>query len=151
MADADATAPGGGSGGGQSQEPRLAPPTDDDEEEQPKSYPPDGTILPAYTGAAPPKPHAGDADPLLVSRIPPFPTDDELRALLTAAPLSYTEARAVLGDTGEEDEAARYPARRFCGVCGYWGRVRCTKCGARVCALDCLDVHRQECFTRYGM
>lgn len=45
----------------------------------------------------------------------------------------------------------RYPPRYFCEVCGYWGRVRCTKCGARVCALDCLEVHREECLARYGL
>lgn len=144
MTDADAT------NATDSQQPRLAPPADDEASDRPTSYPADGTILPAYTGAAPPKSHTGDTDPLLVSRVPPFPTDDELRALMTAPPLSYLEARARFGDE-DEDGAARYPVRQFCGVCGYWGRVRCTKCGARVCALDCLEVHRQECFTRYGI
>lgn len=148
MADADASAPISSSSAPQHQhqQPRLAPPADDSE---PTSYPADGTVLPAYTGAAPPRSHAGDADPLLASRVPPFPTDAELRALLAAPPLSYPEARAQCGDGG--DGTPRYPARRFCGVCGYWGRVRCAKCGARVCALDCLDVHREECFTRYGI
>ncbi|KAK1835553.1 hypothetical protein QBC39DRAFT_249730 [Podospora conica] len=117
-----------------------------DPEPAAESYPPDGTILPAYRRAPPPS-HPGDDDPLLVSHVPPFPTDDELRALMTAPPLSYLEARAACGG-GDE---ARYPARAFCEVCGYWGRVRCVKCGARVCALDCLDVHRQECVTRYGL
>lgn len=113
--------------------------------EEPQSYPPDGTILPPYRRPPPPS-HPGDDDPLLVSHVPPFPTDDELRALMTAPPLSYLEARAACGS-----DEARYPARVFCEVCGYWGRVRCVKCGARVCALDCLDVHRQECVTRYGL
>ncbi|KAK0745919.1 hypothetical protein B0T18DRAFT_480423 [Schizothecium vesticola] len=113
--------------------------------EEPQSYPPDGTILPPYRRPPPPS-HPCDDDPLLVSHVPPFPTDDELRALMTAPPLSYLEARAARGS-----DEARYPARVFCEVCGYWGRVRCVKCGARVCALDCLDVHRQECVTRYGL
>ncbi|KAK5663393.1 hypothetical protein OQA88_3821 [Cercophora sp. LCS_1] len=81
-----------------------APPT----EQQPvvvASYPPDGTILPAYK-KAPPAAHPGDSDPLLVSRVPPFPTDEELRALMTAPPLSYLEARATWGE-----EEGKYPIR----------------------------------------
>ncbi|AEO53993.1 hypothetical protein MYCTH_2136876 [Thermothelomyces thermophilus ATCC 42464] len=103
-------------------------------------------ILPPY-GRSPPPPHPGDADPLLVSRVPPFPSDDELRALMTAPPLSYLEARAGW----DEDGPGRYPVRVFCAVCGYWGRVKCMKCGTRVCALDCLEAHREECVTRYGL
>ncbi|EGZ77156.1 hypothetical protein NEUTE2DRAFT_78310 [Neurospora tetrasperma FGSC 2509] len=105
-----------------------------------------GTILPAYN-RPPPTPHPGDDDPLLVSHVPPFPTDEELRALITAPPLSYLEARAQW----TEEEEGRYPARRFCEVCGYWGRVKCIKCGARVCALECLEAHREECLVRYGL
>lgn len=123
------------------------------------------TILPPYAGRTP-APHAADADPLLVSRVPPLPTDDELRALLLAPPAPYPElmARGYDGDgddDGDDDEdestgssrgrPRRYPARVFCAVCGYWGRVKCIKCGTRVCALDCLDVHREECVTRYGI
>ncbi|KAH9909041.1 hypothetical protein F4778DRAFT_715030 [Xylariomycetidae sp. FL2044] len=96
-----------------------------------------------------PHSHPQDANPLLQSRVPPAPTAHELRALTTAAaahPLSYLEAGAGWGD-----EDRRYPTRRFCEVCGYWGRVRCGKCGARVCALDCLEAHREECVGRYGM
>lgn len=91
----------------------------------------------------PPAAHPGDGDPLLASRVPALPTDGEMRRLLAAAPLSYGEAR------GNWDEA--YPARVFCEVCGYWGRVRCLKCGTRVCALECLETHREECVTRYGI
>ncbi|KAK0632396.1 hypothetical protein B0T14DRAFT_416175 [Immersiella caudata] len=115
------------------------------DEDPPQSYPPDGTILPAYQKPPPPA-HPSDNDPLLVSRIPPFPSDGELRALMTAPPLSYLEARGTWG--GEE---TGYPTRVFCEVCGYWGRVRCMKCGARVCALDCLEMHKAECVTRYGL
>lgn len=89
---------------------------------------------------------AGDADPLLESWLPPLPKDEELRELLRAPPLNYNQAR---GEWTEDDR--RYPPRQFCEVCGYWGRVRCMKCGTRVCALDCLDVHREECVTRYGL
>ncbi|KAM7182772.1 hypothetical protein V8F33_014029 [Rhypophila sp. PSN 637] len=111
----------------------------------PQMYPPDGTILPPYRRAPPPK-HEGDNDPLLVSYVPSFPTDDELRALFTAPPLSYLEARAAWGE-----EESRYPPRSFCDVCGYWGRVRCLKCGVRTCALACLNTHKEECVTRYGL
>ncbi|KAK4165667.1 hypothetical protein QBC43DRAFT_377725 [Cladorrhinum sp. PSN259] len=111
----------------------------------PQSYPPDGTILPAYRKPPPPT-HPGDNDPLLVSVVPPFPSDEELRALMTAPPLNYFEARAVW-----DDEEARYPARVFCEVCGYWGRVKCMKCAVRVCALSCLETHKEECVTRYGL
>lgn len=79
----------------------------------------------------------------LESRVPAMPTDEELRRLLAAPALSYGEA------TGNWEE--KYPTRAFCEVCGYWGRVRCMKCGTRVCALDCLELHREECVTRYGL
>ncbi|KAM3483752.1 hypothetical protein MY8738_002802 [Beauveria namnaoensis] len=91
----------------------------------------------------PPLAHPGDADPLLVSRVPPLPTEVEMRRLLAAPPLSYGEARG--------NWTATYPVRVFCEVCGYWGRVRCLKCGTRVCALECLETHREECVTRYGI
>ncbi|KAG8416938.1 hypothetical protein J3459_013516, partial [Metarhizium acridum] len=41
---------------------------------------------------APPAPHPGDDDPLLVSRVPEMPSDAELRRLLAHPPLSYLEA-----------------------------------------------------------
>ncbi|KAK8083090.1 hypothetical protein PG996_001871 [Apiospora saccharicola] len=103
------------------------------------------TILLPYKGPLP-APHPRDDDPLLVSRVPPMPTDEELKTLLAAPPLTYLEARASWGA-----EDSKYPVRMFCEVCGYWGRVKCIKCGTRVCALDCLDTHREECVTRYGL
>nr|CAD79675.1 hypothetical protein [Neurospora crassa] len=84
----------------------ATPPPTTTEQPNIQSYPPDGTILPAYN-RPPPTPHPGDDDPLLVSRVPPFPTDEELRALITAPPLSYLEARAQW----TEEEEGRYPAR----------------------------------------
>lgn len=92
-----------------------------------------------------PASHPGDNDPLLISRVPDPPSDEEIRALLAHPPLTYLEAR------GTWDESDRPPARVFCEVCGYWGRVRCMKCGTRVCALDCLETHREGCVTRYGI
>lgn len=105
-------------------------------------------VMPTYTlftqsYRPPPLAHAGDLDPLLISKVPPMPTDEEMKKLLNRPQLSYGEA------TGEA--AGTYPTRVFCEVCGYWGRVRCMKCGARVCALECLETHREECVTRYGL
>ncbi|EON97928.1 putative hit finger domain-containing protein [Phaeoacremonium minimum UCRPA7] len=107
---------------------------------------PESAILAPYT-KQPPAAHPADADPLLETNswVPPLPTDDELRELMTALPLNYNQAR---GTWGPDD--ARYPPRHFCELCGYWGRVRCMKCGTRVCALDCLELHREECVTRFG-
>lgn len=91
--------------------------------------------------------HPGDNEALLRSRVPPLPTDAELRALLAQPALTYGEAKGRYDEYGE----GSYPRRVFCEVCGYWGRVRCMKCGTRVCALQCLDLHREECVTRYGL
>ncbi|CAN8098926.1 unnamed protein product [Discula destructiva] len=90
--------------------------------------------------------HPEDNNPLLESWLPPLPTDQELRELIKAPPLNFNQARGTWGD-----DQTRYPPRSFCEVCGYWGRVRCMKCGTKVCALDCLDVHREDCITRYGL
>ncbi|KAI1172442.1 hypothetical protein F4777DRAFT_513991 [Nemania sp. FL0916] len=131
---------------------RDAPPlqTTDDQPQAPRS-----AILTPYT--LPPT-HPEDTNPLLASRLPTLPSDDELRALLSAAPLSYLEARGTWpwppasSSTGEsQGQQQQYPTRVFCAVCGYWGRVRCMKCGTRVCALECLETHREECITRYGL
>jgi zinc finger HIT domain-containing protein 1 len=93
------------------------------------------------------KPHPGDRDPLLKSRVPAMPGREEVAALVRAPALTYLEARAR---GGEGAGAGTGPPRRFCEMCGYWGRVRCTKCGTRVCALECLRSHQEECYTRYG-
>ncbi|KAH8675386.1 HIT zinc finger protein [Xylariales sp. PMI_506] len=103
------------------------------------------SVLQPYTGPLP-KAHPSDNDPLLISRVPPLPSDDELRELLAAPHLNYLEAQA-----GWNEEDQKYPVRVFCAVCGYWGRVQCMKCGTRVCALECLEAHREECLTRYGI
>jgi len=104
--------------------------------------PPETNLLPLSQDLTP---HPGDNDPLLKSRIPPVPTAAVLVDLLAAPPLTYTEARAKLS---EED--LRRPVRSFCEICGYWGRVKCMKCGSKVCALECLRTHQEDCFTRYG-
>lgn len=91
-------------------------------------------------------PHPGDKDPLLISHIPPVPTQAELEKLIAAPPLTYMEAKGEL-----TDEDLRKPSRSFCEICGYWGRVKCMKCGTRVCALECLKTHQEDCYTRYGV
>ncbi|RBQ93298.1 hypothetical protein VDGD_03049 [Verticillium dahliae] len=127
-------------------EPEPAPETPDVEmEDAPTEVPTAPPILTPYEKDPPPA-HPGDSDPLLASVLPDLPDDEELRRLLAHPPLKYTEAQA-----GWSEADRQYPVRRFCEVCGYWGRVRCMKCGTRVCALDCLEVHREECVTRYGL
>ncbi|KAM0329820.1 hypothetical protein ACHAQA_003984 [Verticillium albo-atrum] len=127
-------------------EPEPEPETPDVEmEDAPEETTPPVPILTPYEKDPPPS-HPGDSDALLVSVLPELPEDEELRRLLAHPPLKYTEARAGWGEADKQ-----YPIRRFCEVCGYWGRVRCMKCGTRVCALDCLEVHREECVTRYGL
>ena len=98
-----------------------------------------------------PAAHPGDSNPLLMSRVPEPPSEEELKKLLAQPPLSYVEARGKWEGERGNDGAPKYPARKFCAVCGYWGRVRCMKCGTRVCALECLETHREECVTRYGI
>ncbi|KAI1122592.1 hypothetical protein F5Y10DRAFT_253730 [Nemania abortiva] len=108
---------------------------------------PRSTILTPYPR---PPAHPEDNNPLFASRLPSIPSDDELRALLAAPPLSYLEARGTWPPTSG-GSGQQYPVRVFCAVCGYWGRVRCMKCGTRVCALECLETHQEECITRYGL
>ncbi|TVY78162.1 hypothetical protein LSUE1_G004498 [Lachnellula suecica] len=106
--------------------------------------PPSSLVLSDGASKAP-APHKEDKNPLLVSRIPGMPSQAEIEKLLSAPALSYEEAR---GSWAEEDQ--RKPVRVFCEVCGYWGRVRCMRCGGKVCALECLSTHQEECFARYG-
>ena len=114
-------------------------PQDEDTQMTDPNLPP---VLPPYHKDSP-TPHPGDNDPLLMSRVPEMPSDEELRKLLAHPPLTYVEAAG----TWEE----KYPMRVFCEVCGYSRKVRCMTCGTRVCALDCLETHREECVTRYGL
>lgn len=75
-----------------------------------------------------------DIRELIRTDVPQMPSAEEIEALLSAPPLSYNQARA-----GPSTSSA--PSRQFCDMCGFWGRVRCMKCGVRVCALDCLKAH----------
>ncbi|KAK7521567.1 hypothetical protein IWZ03DRAFT_97033 [Phyllosticta citriasiana] len=74
-------------------------------------------------------------EPLLRANVPTLPTEQEIQTLLAHPPLPYTAARAA-------PPAAEGPSRRlFCEICGYWGRVRCLRCAARVCGLECKRAH----------
>jgi zinc finger HIT domain-containing protein 1 len=83
-----------------------------------------------------------DNDPLLRSYIPTAPSERIMQALLSEPPLSYSASRATLA-------AGEKPLRHFCSICGYWGRVRCMKCGARTCGLDCYRIHEETRCDRF--
>jgi len=81
-----------------------------------------------------------DVDPIL-----PFPSQAELDALLNAPPLTYNQARSA------PPPSTAPPPRRFCETCGYWGRVRCMKCGVMTCSVLCKDTHDQvQCLKMYA-
>lgn len=73
------------------------------------------------------------SEPLLRTYVPFAPSDEVMAALLCGPPLSYNGARAA--------PSLSKPQRRFCEICGYWGTIKCIKCGARVCGLDCRTAH----------
>ena len=75
-----------------------------------------------------------DDEPLLKSQVPPPPSEEVIAALLSGPPLSYNAARAAPPPPGK-------PQRHFCEICGYWGTIKCMKCGARVCGLECKGAH----------
>ncbi|KAI4227267.1 MAG: hypothetical protein L6R36_002536 [Xanthoria steineri] len=85
----------------------------------------------------------GGSNPLLRSYIPQIPSAAVMEALLAGPPLSYNAARSA--------PSIGKPPRHFCEICGYWGNVRCLKCGARVCGLDCKNAHDEgRCLKFYG-
>jgi zinc finger HIT domain-containing protein 1 len=103
------------------------------------------TQQPTTQPPQPPPPRydpALDADPLLRTlNLPPQPSARVIAALLAEPPLSYSAARA----TPLPPEKV-LPRRHFCGVCGYWGRVKCGKCGERSCGLaECWRAHEAGC------
>ena len=73
-------------------------------------------------------------DPLLKTHMPSAPPQEAIEALLTGPPLSYNTARTCPPADGK-------PQRHFCEICGYWGTIKCMKCGARVCGLSCKNAH----------
>ncbi|CAK4034520.1 Hypothetical predicted protein [Lecanosticta acicola] len=77
--------------------------------------------------------------------LPPLPTPAEMEALLNAPPLTYNQARAGPPPPGAP------PARKFCEICGYWGRVKCMKCGNMTCSVLCKDAHDEnKCLKFYA-
>lgn len=75
-----------------------------------------------------------DDEPLLKVNVPSAPSEEVMEALLSAPPLSYNAARSAPPPPGK-------PQRQFCEICGYWGNIKCMKCGARVCGLECKGAH----------
>jgi zinc finger HIT domain-containing protein 1 len=69
------------------------------------------------------------------SSMPPPINPAELEALLSAPPLSYAASHVAAPPAGGP------PQRQFCDNCGYWGTMKCRKCGARVCGLECKEAH----------
>ncbi|KEF63476.1 uncharacterized protein A1O9_01454 [Exophiala aquamarina CBS 119918] len=95
-----------------------------------------------------------DHDPLLKTlSLPKKPSDRLMAALLAEPPLSYTAARAkplaqAPSVEGGSNLLLAKPARHFCAICGYWGKVRCKRagCGERVCGLlECWRAHEGVC------
>lgn len=75
-----------------------------------------------------------DAEPLLMVNVPSAPSEEEMQALLSATPLPYNAARS-------DPPPPHKPQRQFCEICGYLGSIKCLKCGARVCGLECKGAH----------
>ena len=74
-----------------------------------------------------------------------LPSEAELEALLSAPPLTYNQARSA------PPPSSAPPPRRFCEVCGYFGRAKCMKCGAMTCTVMCKDTHdEQRCLKFYA-
>ena len=73
------------------------------------------------------------------------PSEAEIQALLNAPPLTYNQARSA------PPPADAPPPRRFCEVCGYFGRAKCMKCGVMTCSVMCKDAHDdQRCLKFYA-
>lgn len=85
-----------------------------------------------------------DHDPLLTTThddVPRMPSDKVMQLLLSEPPLTYNAARATPLDSDH-----RRPPRHFCGVCGYWGRVKCRKCEEWTCGImECWKSHEGVC------
>lgn len=95
-----------------------------------------------------------DTHPLLRSYIPTAPAAKIMQQLLSEPPLSYNASRAKLpgspgGRSRSQPGPVRKPPRRFCGICGFWGRIKCVKCAARVCGLECYRTHEETRCDRF--
>ena len=98
------------------------------------------------TASPHPNPLPEQSHPFLVSllgnSIPAPPSQFEIDSLLSAPPLSYSAAAA-------QPSQSTIPPRKFCEMCGYWGRARCMKCGVRVCGLVCKESHDETGCQRF--
>lgn len=90
---------------------------------------PQGLVLPFEAGAG-----AGEKDDDDFDGVPSLPTREEMQALLDAPALTYNALRSAPGPTS-------IAPRSFCELCGYWGRYKCLKCGAKTCSVECEAVH----------
>ena len=87
---------------------------------------------------------SSEEDHLLKTYGPLQPPPELIEEILSAPPLSYAAARSKPSSIGQSQ-------RRFCEICGYWGRVKCLKCAVLVCGLDCKGVHdEQRCLKFYA-
>lgn len=89
------------------------------------------------------EPDNTDHESLLSQPAPLTATTAEIEALLSAPQLSYNAARSA------PSPATAPPQRVFCEMCGYWGRVKCLKCGSRVCGLECKSAHEESRCVRF--
>lgn len=89
-----------------------------------------------------------DDDPLLKSEkgdVPGMPSRRVMELLVSEPPLTYSAARAVADADGP-------PPRRFCGICGYWARVKCRKCQDWTCGImECWKTHEGVCVMANAM
>ncbi|KAF2214450.1 hypothetical protein CERZMDRAFT_95716 [Cercospora zeae-maydis SCOH1-5] len=101
---------------------------------------------PVPTTLAPPMPSdLVDLDEEDDETLDPLPTQAEMEALLNAPPLTYNQARSA------PPPANAPPPRQFCETCGYWGRVKCMKCGNMTCSVLCKDTHDEhKCLKFYA-
>lgn len=82
---------------------------------------------------------AVDSNPLFAIETPSMPSQDELLKLMTAPPLVYNAARAG------PPPANAPPRRHFCAICGYWGQIKCLRCGERLCGWNHKEEHDESC------
>jgi zinc finger HIT domain-containing protein 1 len=86
-----------------------------------------------------------DDEAFVYDHIAPLPSQAELEALIYAPPLTYNQARSAPPPAGVP------PPRQFCEICGYWGRVKCMKCGNITCSVVCKDAHDEhKCLKFYA-
>jgi zinc finger HIT domain-containing protein 1 len=71
---------------------------------------------------------------LLRMEVPQYPSKEVIESLLSTPPLTYTAAATP-------PSKLTAPARKFCDMCGHWGKLKCTVCGSHVCSLSCKVTH----------